>query len=273
MSEITKAYISMAKQIENPIKKLSEKGVMNAVSGDLIVTGSAISPFADTLAAGSNVNPGTLYDSALTIQALSANLLRSQPSEEVITIEKISKIAVEEIKKQLKPDDSEHILDYYRNLTDFEIVSKGIEEVCEQLSQSKEPESLWDLVKNWFADAKTRILGAIQGLPGIIGTIGQELIQVVTDLGATIGENVTKFAEKASEFVNKIHEFTLSLIRKMFKFVAEIQTIANNNKWNIQEINIEMPSCEVNVVTIGPVPIPIPKLSTPKLSVKFLPTK
>ena len=263
----------MAKEIEKPIKKLAEKGVTSAISGDLIVTGSAISPFASSLAEGSDVNPGTLYDSALTIQTLSANLLTSQPSEEVKAIENISKQAVAEIKKQLKVDTSEHIFDYYRDLTDFEIVSNGIGEVCQQLAKSEKPESLWELVKNWFKETKERIIGAVNRLSGIIGTVGQELITVLKELGTTIGKKISTFATKVSEFINKIHEFTLSLIRKMFKFIAEIQTIANDNKWNIEEINIEMPSCEVQVVTIGLIPIPIPKLSTPKLSVKFLPAK
>lgn len=263
----------MASKIEGPIKRLAKKGVTSAVFDDLIVTGSAISPFASSLAAGSDVNPGTLFDSASTVQALTAHLLRSQPIEEVKEIEIITTQALAEMKGQLKVDTSEHIFDYYRDLTDFEIVSKGIEEVCQQLSQNAKPESLWELVTNWFNEAKARILGAVKRLSGIIGTIGQELIKVVDELGTSIGKKISIFASKVSEFINKIHEFTLSLIRKMFRFIAEIQTIANNNKWNIQEINIEMPSCEVSVVTIGLIPIPIPKLSTPKLSVKFLPTQ
>ncbi len=37
------------------------------------------------------------------------------------------------------------------------------------------------------------------------------------------------------------------------------------------ELTIEVPSLEFNIMMIGPCPLPLPKLTTPKLVAKFIP--
>jgi hypothetical protein len=34
---------------------------------------------------------------------------------------------------------------------------------------------------------------------------------------------------------------------------------------------LELPSFESNVVMVGPIPIPVPKITTPKITAKFVP--
>jgi predicted nucleotidyltransferase len=111
----------------------------------------------------------------------------------------------------------------------------------------------------------------VKKLETIIGSVGKKLASSIKELEETIGKKIVEFAARLKSFVENVHEFALSLIRRMFGFVEDIQKIAKENNWNMKQIVIEMPSCDVKVLLIAGFPIPIPKISVPKLAVTFAP--
>lgn len=276
MSEALKSYLSMVKNITEPMKELQEiarEQPQITVLQDLVATGSAISTTAAGLEQTGYVNSASLYDSTLNVQTLSENVLTSMKTEGILIVARESKRTASEIRSKLDFQQSNaHLFDYYKDISDLAVVTKSIEEVCLQLSRSQKPESLWSLIKNWFIDVKSRVEAVVTRLTTVFGRIGQELASALTGIEATIEKAVSEFAKKLKIFVAKVHEFALSLIRKMFNFVGEIQKIAQEYKWNIKEISVEIPSCEVEVFTVVGFPIPVPKISTPKLAIAFAPT-
>lgn len=265
----------MVKKISEPMKNLQEIKSPIAEVQDLLATGSAISTMISNIQETSSlVNPAALFDSASTVQTVSEGILLRTDSEDARIVAKESKKTAEAIRKEVDfAQANEHLFEYYTDMSDLAIASKTVENVAEELAKSDKPESLWDIVKKFFGDLKSRIDGVIKRLGGIIGVIGQELASVISKLGQAIGGKISQFAEKLKIVVEKIHQFTLTLIRKMFRFLGEIQEIAKENKWSIKEIFVEMPSCDVNVVTVVGFPIPIPKINTPKLTITFAPSQ
>lgn len=275
MSEALKTYISMVEKITKPIKKLGDiKSPLTEVQ-DLLATGAAIDTMATNIRqTGSPVNSAALYDSASTIQTLSESVLVRLDSEDAKIVAEESKITAKAIRRDVDFEQAnEHLFDYYQNVSDLAVVSKTIEEVCLKLAESKKPETLWDMIKNFFRDLKSRITEVIRRLSGIVGLIGQELASAVDELGKAIEAKMAQFVERLKSTMEKIHQLTLTLIRKMFKFLGEIQEIAKENKWSIKQILVEMPSCDVNVVTVIGFPVPIPKINTPKLTITFAPAE
>lgn len=274
MGEALNPFIGMVKEIAAPLKALEGIKSPLAEVQDLLATGSALGSTISTIQqAGSMTNLASLYDSVSTIQTLSKNALVRFDSAELRKIAKESTKTAEAISGIIDFDQSNtHLFDYYKDMSDLAVVSKSLGEVCRNLSSNKANEkTLWPLIKNWFSDIKARARHVIERLKDILGTIGEKLTTALEDLEKTIEGAIETFADKLRSFSETVHEFALNIVSKMFRFVEEIQKLAQANKWNIREISVEMPSCEVEVFTVAGFPIPVPKISTPGLTIAFTP--
>jgi len=275
LSEALKSYIEMIKNISAPLKKLQEIKSPTFELQNLLATGGAISTMIGKIgSAGSSVNTAALYDSTMSVRTMGENVLVSFDSPEVKAIVEESNEAAEKIKEKVNFEQSnEHLFNYYKDLADLAIVSKGTEEMCKQISRKENEKSIWSIIKNWFTGIKSRITHMLAKMEGIIGSIGEELKSTLGELEKTIEKSLEKFVESLNNLVSKVQGFALNLIRKMLNFAQEIQKLAQECKWNVKEILIELPSFEVEVFTVLTLPIPIPKISTPKLSINFAPIK
>jgi hypothetical protein len=68
-----------------------------------------------------------------------------------------------------------------------------------------------------------------------------------------------------------LQQFFNRLVSAFFGFASWIQKIALRNNFSVNEMSSEFPSLEFSISMVGPFPIPIPKLTTPKPTATFIP--
>jgi hypothetical protein len=221
------------------------------------------------------LNAALLFDSASTIGTLSAKAAPVSSGEVNKALIKISNETAK-AKNQMKEvidqkSATEHILDYYRAMSDSALIAHGFHEIAGVIKDTTDPKTLGDKIKGWFSEIIDKINSIGARLKGIIGDFGNELLSAIEDLKKHVGGALAKVVDKFRALVTKFHDFTLYLIKKMFDFVGEVQEMAEERKFTMNAITMEMPSLDVEVVTVAGVPIPIPKVQTPKLTISFSP--
>ena len=71
--------------------------------------------------------------------------------------------------------------------------------------------------------------------------------------------------------LEKLSQLMAALIGAMFDFAAWVQSIAAKKRFTIKDFEIQIPSSEIQITMIGPIPLPMPKFQTPSLTVSFGP--
>jgi hypothetical protein len=114
-------------------------------------------------------------------------------------------------------------------------------------------------------------MSALERAKLVAGLVGKELSTSLEDLGKHIGKNIKGFVEKLRNLAAKIYSFTLNIIEKLFSFVADIQKLAKDKKWDMDKLTIEIPSAGFSIISVLGIPIPIPEIKTPTISISFKP--
>jgi hypothetical protein len=68
-----------------------------------------------------------------------------------------------------------------------------------------------------------------------------------------------------------LQQFIAALVGAVFDFAAWVQDIAAKRNFTIKEFGLEVPSVEMDVVMVGPIPFCVPKFQTPTLTASFGP--
>jgi hypothetical protein len=88
--------------------------------------------------------------------------------------------------------------------------------------------------------------------------------KITEEAKGTLGGLLKKAADLLQQFFNR-------LVSAFFGFASWIQRIAQEKKFSVKEMSFELPSFEFSILMVGPFPIPVPKLTTPKLTATFIP--
>ena len=116
------------------------------------------------------------------------------------------------------------------------------------------PQSIASKFKDAIGHFKTTLENKFTGLTGKIA-----------------GKLKHTFAGLLKKSADLLQEFFTRLVGALFGFASWIQKIALKNNFSVNELSFELPSFEFSLLMVGPFPIPVPKLTTPKLSATFIP--
>jgi hypothetical protein len=196
-------------------------------------------------------------------------------------------IAVRDDAKQLKdksensttPDDiSDEVGDYVTPASYSQIIFTKIKEIGEELKGEGDVEKVNGIVQS-IAD-KAPELGKPVGRPQSIASkfkeaIGNFKTTLESKFKGLTGKISRKlkntFAGLLKKSADLLQEFFTRLVGALFGFASWIQKIALKNNFSVNELSFELPSFEFSLLMVGPFPIPVPKLTTPKLSATFVP--
>jgi len=98
-------------------------------------------------------------------------------------------------------------------------------------------------------------------------TLKNELKSLTGKIGA-VKNILAKLLKTAAD---SLQEFFSRLISAFFGFASWIQKIALKNNFSVNELKVELPSFEFSILMVGPYPLPVSKLTTPKLTATFVP--
>jgi len=131
--------------------------------------------------------------------------------------------------------------------------------------------------KNLFDGLRAKISGIIERMKQVIGSASNVLKKALGNLEQFFKQSILpKFLEALKVIGEKLDEFKLKLIANMFAFIAKVSQLANEQNWIIKEISMEMPEIGLEVAEVSAfgfsANIHIPKITQPKVSVKFTPT-
>lgn len=272
-------YADFAKSIDAPFNKIhkSEKYrtlVETDQFKDLELLISSFQEAMKSIESGESVvNPASLYDRILSIRQLS-------DSFDTPWTKQILDNANETLcstGKQLTFDETNlHLFDYYSVMSDMKFVSETMSETCRSISEN--PKRGLNDLDEYANTLESGVDGILGKMKGFLGLIGDQLKDAFKNLSKFLKEHVVdKLKEafkKAAELLDKLK---LMMLESMFRFVGKVAELANENGWKVKEINIEMPEIGVKlekltIATIStPIPIPIPQITPPKVSMKFIP--
>jgi len=271
--DVTKTWIKNITAYTKPLKEIPQPPqVVKEIVASSNAAKGLISSFKVT---GVITNPALVFDSASTIETLSA---KAAPISSGTVHEALTKISLEtaKAKTQIKAvvdqkNATEHILDYYKALSDSVLITRGLKEIGIAIKENKNAKSRGNKIKGWVEEIIDKIKSIGTRLKAVIADFDKALLDAINDLKNHLGRTLSDIVAKFRALVAKFHEFALYLIRKMFDFVGEVQEIAEEKKFTMKEITMEVPSYDVEVLIIAGVPIPIPKIQTPKLTISFRP--
>jgi hypothetical protein len=218
-------------------------------------------------------NTASLYNFASNVNTSSKLTLADNSSKEVQRIKDESSKAVEVLKKEVTFKDSNSaIFDYYNTVSDSIVASEVVRELCKTIGNDvTEKPPQWSIIKGLFVHIKEKLHNAIERSKIFIGVVGAKLKSSLNSLGRAVGKDIVKFIEKLKNLAGRIYTFTLTIIEKLFSFISDIRDIAQEKKWNIDQITLEIPSVGFSVLTVQGIPIPIPEIRTPTVSIAFKP--
>ena len=294
MGEAISPYISFSeefsKSLGNIEKRLGKKKeqIRSYEIKELVNIGSTLNAaITSRKAGGPFISHATFYDSVTTIKELTESALLEFNINELKEIEKETNQAVElAAKKMTVKKASNRLLNYISSLSDLSIISESIKEICFEINKYKGTEEKFDAKKQFFEvekaktfieDLKTKISGIIDRMKYVIGSASDALKKAFKRMENFFKQSVLPKFLAALKFIGeKLNEFKLKLIENMFGFIGEVAKLAREKNWEIREINMEMPEiglefAEINALGIS-ANIPIPKITQPKVSVKFTPT-
>ena len=278
-------YMKMVKEISEPMKLVREISPISSAAKELYATSLSVNELVTSIqVTGSIVNPARFFDSASAIQTLAVEAL-SKPGKASRALEKIEKEsakAKEKIKKLLDPKSaSARMMDYYSALADAEVISSSLVQIGNAI---KKAPKLRTKIKEriGFSKLVDKISGWIQGiinllkrigisLKGVIAGFDKKLLAAALKLKETIAAGIKITISKFRDLVKKFHNFMMYLIKKTFDFAAEVQKVAEEKKFPMKEIMMELPSYDLEIVNISGFPILIPKIRAPKLTITFGP--
>ena len=225
------------------------------------------------------INPASMYDRVLSISNVGSHF--DNPVVGKIVNDANQTLDLAGPKSNFEEMNSQ-ILNYYTVLSDMKLVSETMSATCEQTNSSdlsELAESLENSI-NEILKKIDKIFGKKEpGDEGIFSSIFEYLKNAFNNLVKTLKENpvVDKLKEafkKAAEFLDKAK---LWMLASMFGFISKVAELAKKYGWTVKEINVEMPEIGVKLekLKIGsistPIPIPVPQINPPKVSIIFTP--
>jgi len=278
LSEKINPYVDFVKRISAALENLKQQGVTPTLESneikELIVLSSDFSEKVDIMINAKDVvNPASLYDSVLAMQELSNNAIIRLDVKWIPEILEASNQTLSSAGKQLTFEQTaSRLSDYYNELSEMKVVSATMSEMCQDLNRNPDRELV---ALQPFADNLNDMIGKIvEPMKGVMGSICEALRQAFKKLGEILKENVLdKLAEALRKAAEWLDRFKLSMLEKMFKFIAEVAKLGGENGWNIKEIAVEMPEVGLKFEKLGelPLPIPMPDIKQPKVTVRFSP--
>ncbi len=282
--EFSKSLTNLEKKLENKKRKKMQSYEINELTNIGSKLNAAIT---SRERGGPPIDHATFYDSVTTIKELTESALMEFNIDELKEIEKETNQAVESAaKKMTVRKASNRLLKYSSSLSDLSIISESIKEICLEINKSKGLGEKIDAktkffevrkTKNFFGDLKTKISEIIDRMKYVIGSASDALKRAFKKMEKFFKQSVLPGFLDALKFIGeKLNEFKLKLIENMFGFIGEVAKLAKEQNWKIKEINMEMPEigldfAGVNVAGIN-INIPIPKITQPKVSVRFTPS-
>lgn len=279
MIEKIEPYFEFAKKNDNSLKKLRQTEKFKPVSKtdvfrDLNLSLSAFQGTIESIkSCTSEVNPAALYDFTLSIRDFSESL-------DAPVTRQIFNSANETLAsagKQLTLNDANsRLFDYYSVLSDMKFVSETMSETCQEISRSPKG-ALTDL--SAFADTlENSVDGILSKIGNFLGSVGESLKNAFKNLAKFLKNNVIdKLKEAFNKAAEALDKLKLMMLQSMFRFVGKVADLAKENGWNVKEIKVEMPEIGVKLEKLQiasistPIPIPMPQITPPKVSMTFIP--
>ena len=232
----------------------------------------------------SAINDAALYDSLLTVQENSRKALMRSYSKSIEEFSNEIDLTLASAGKELTFEDTNsRLFDYLSSLSDMKVVSETMAEVCKETNKhplSKAGGSL-DGVKPLVERLASRLGSIMDKMKGVLDPIVEEFRKQIDSLWeftkSSAKDAVGKFKEAFKWISEKLEQFQLSMLEKMFRWVGRIAELAKVNGWSVQNIHVELPEIGVKFEKLKialietPIPIPIPEIKQPKASMTFAP--
>jgi hypothetical protein len=187
------------------------------------------------------------------------------------------KLEVKSEKSTTADDVSDEVGDYVSAATSSQIICAEIKEIGEELNGGGDVQKVSEITKSIEKKAKglEKPVGGTQGYASkfkkAVLKFKQTLEEKFKSVTEKIGDLKNTFAELLKIAADLLQEFFSRLVSSFFGFASWIQKIALRNKFSINELSLELPSFEFSILMVGPYPLPVPKLTTPKLTATFVP--
>lgn len=185
---------------------------------------------------------------------------------------------VQQSEKYITPDDvSDEVGDFITAASYSQIISAEIKEVGEELNGEGDAQKLNECAESIQKKAEElgKPAGRVQSFAWKFKEAAKNFREALKNglksLTGKIGGIKDVLAKLLKIAADLLHEFFARLISAFFGFASWVQKIALKNNFSLNELSFELPSFEFNIMMIGPYPLPVPKLTTPKLTAKFVP--
>jgi hypothetical protein len=161
---------------------------------------------------------------------------------------------------------------YVLTMAESQTIGSELETFATAVQNGKVADSdLLTQVQNGVTSIGGRVKNFLGRLVDRAKTVGESFwnaIKGISKKAKAAISNVREFiVSSIKELADKLREFVTALIGAIFDLAAWIQSIAMMKGFTIKEFAIEVQPLDVSVAAA----IPIPKFSTPKLSVSFSP--
>jgi hypothetical protein len=280
MNEKLVPYADFGEKIESQYKKLKESENYTALAKidefkDLHLAISSFQKTIKSIKSGKSVvNSAYLYDRTLSIRDISGNFDTPWTNQ---ILKDANETLVSEGKLLTLDETNHHLFDYYSVMSDMKFISDTMSETCVEISKTPNRGGLKDLDE--FANAlKSKVDGILLKMTGFFGSVGEDFRDAFQDLAKFLKEKVVdKLKEAFKKAADALDKLKLMMLESMFRFIVKVAELAKQNGWTVKEINVEMPEIGVKfekleIASIStPIPIPMPQITPPKVSMKFVP--
>lgn len=239
-----------------------------------------VSPNAAQVAFGSRMVAANVNELATDLSSQVSSVSGQEPSAEAVTVkartmsDEVQRIAVSQAeaaeKDTTENDVANATSDYLAVVSDCQTVSDQVKEIAVRLA---EPRRIgWETIRHLIESIKDRIGKLLTTLKSLIDKDAAALWRAITDFAEAVKDGAEdKIHSFLKNLSDRLRGFAARLIGLIFSFAVWVQGIAERKNFNLKQLEVQLPTLQSELVNVGPLPLPIPKLTTPVITITFEP--
>ena len=289
----------MAKSVKKEVKDDSERPSRVVKSTDVVFRDFVIAskehypsfenwwsvrarPARPFLTDGQYVTPGEAGSSEATftrgavwdVASLLSEAAKSEGNESASS--QFGNVAVDAAQGLSKDELLDRYSDYQDSLFGLQLASTLFETAVREtdIGLGKDGDPTWiERAKGLLSSVKTHVTNALRRLLGFVA----ERFRGFPDFASSVAELVNSFGHAVKEkIVNGFHRIgqamaavAAGIISKFLAWMAGVREIAKQHGFTLKSLKITLDPVSFGIASVGGIPVPIPKVSIPKVELEF----
>lgn len=275
-------HISDPDGIVSKIKQIEESPSIKGLN--------AIAKFYSALSPGmvNNINrvkaAEDLHQTKTLADEITSSMLSQVKGEKTDQLEKnlketnatATKLEAELYEQSTFTDASGNLTGYLFACSNAQSSSQLLENIASDLGKvetNTELESdIWNKIRKFWSLLKEKVSSIMDKIKGSVLAIGSEIIAGLGELEDAISKGRDKVAELFKNIANRFYDFVNEILERMFDFVNQFSVLAKKKGFGLKSIEVKLPSIDIKFVNVLTIPVPIPKMNPPDVTVTFAPS-